>query len=924
MAKEISLKFTLTGVKDSVKDIVAIQNAIAKIKAELGQGITTEAFSALQEELASLEAQYNSLTNTVEKSNEAIQSSNDEMASKTESSTKDAGDAVDELGKKHEDLANTTKDSSKKVKESVTAQSTHTTEAYNKAGNNIEKFAKGIVDATTGIAIVMGSSKEDADKFAKRFAETVGVAHAVKGGIEAATSGFELLKGTFPGLVAGLQKIWAVMMANPILAIIGAITAAVAAFSALSNSAEKATTSIEEQEKAIKKDTAALDELITKNKQLNEVLDALNEQRVKEKEADIEIAKIKGASVQEIQKLEQELLDINKENANLVQERFKNEEKALQDSIESLEFKVRMQELSVELAKNDIYETGLLGRTVEKSKEDIKAGVDEAEKILKGHQDNLKKANDEYENYRQRVAKANAEEYDINVNKQRTLEAKQQKERLDATKTFVRAQLEELKKINEINILKTTPGSDEEKVAKEKAYFSELEFMEKHKKALELNETDIALIKQKHMAEQSAADNKAAADSIKLDQETYAEKKRLLDEQAKAENASVSNYIALLKLKKENGQNVNQELYTAELNQLQRKFVDEHTALEKALTDKTITYETYLKEIKTLEEKYAEDKKKLDADLVKENKKQLDAQLKNTVDVMGKISQVFNQLASTVMGIWQSMNEQADYNREIQFRKLEDASEEEVDAIQKKRDDDLYNLQNHQNAMIAANQASLAQQLADENLTAEERAALKESANQRETQMKIDFENAQNQIRYEADMAEWQSKLELFNKEEELKEKAFEADKNMKIAQVVISTISGAIAAFTGMLQSIPAPYGLIAGAIAAAGVAAMGAVQVANISSQKYQRGKPPKAPDKPRMVIGAGVGQGNTPATSSPNVKDSTLYGTGGGGTGINNKPTQVVVNNGEPIRAYVLAGDVSDALSAEERLKRKVTGL
>ena len=79
----------------------------------------------------------------------------------------------------------------------------------------------------------------------------------------------------------------------------------------------------------------------------------------------------------------------------------------------------------------------------------------------------------------------------------------------------------------------------------------------------------------------------------------------------------------------------------------------------------------------------------------------------------------------------------------------------------------------------------------------------------------------------------------LEKKKEKEQKKAFETNKKMKMAQTAISTASGALAAYTSAIESgIPAPYNMILGATMAAAVVAMGAKQMAMISSTSFQGG--------------------------------------------------------------------------------------
>jgi hypothetical protein len=313
---------------------------------------------------------------------------------------------------------------------------------------------------------------------------------------------------------------------------------------------------------------------------------------------------------------------------------------------------------------------------------------------------------------------------------------------------------------------------------------------------------------------------------------------------------------------------------------------------------------------------------------------------------LSKVTAVFNQISSVVMGVWSSIAAAKEFDRAVKLDQLEKDHEAEIDSIRSAEEDKLAVIEEYANKQTAALKKEHDTQLANydafntswietqralgydttafEAQIGEERAAMQLAQQNQEAQQKANFENQKAQIKYEADMAAYAADLEMFNQQEKLKEQAFKADKNMKIAQIVISTITGAIAAFTGMAAAIPGPYGLIAGAIAAAAVTAMGAIAAAQVSSTHYIKGSAPKEPKPPKpQTIGAGAGGGGAEgAYKPPSLKDTTLYGTGGGATGNQAQSKQQVEITG-PVRAYVLAGDIQTELEAEAALKRKVTG-
>lgn len=185
------------------------------------------------------------------------------------------------------------------------------------------------------------------------------------------------------------------------------------------------------------------------------------------------------------------------------------------------------------------------------------------------------------------------------------------------------------------------------------------------------------------------------------------------------------------------------------------------------------------------------------------------------------------------------------------------------------------------------------EELAKEGLTAEQ---------------KIEIEN-----KYK--MQDYNLKLLAYNKETEIKKKAFEQDKKLKIAQTVIATITGAMSALTGSIQSMGMPFGLIIGALSAAAVVATGAIQVAQINKQKFDAGSPPQAPTLTPPSDTSSSGGGNQGgAQAGPN-----LYAAGQGdvntGQGGPNGQRQ-----GQPQKVYVVSQEVTSSQNMNAVIERR----
>lgn len=149
--------------------------------------------------------------------------------------------------------------------------------------------------------------------------------------------------------------------------------------------------------------------------------------------------------------------------------------------------------------------------------------------------------------------------------------------------------------------------------------------------------------------------------------------------------------------------------------------------------------------------------------------------------------------------------------------------------------------------------------------------------------------------------------------------KAFKINKGIQIAMATIDTILGGIAAFTGMVQSVPGPVGIILGAVAAAAVAAAGAASIAKISKTEFSESgtgsgdsSSPAASVKVPTSSSTSTGSTPTPRSLSGQVYSGGSYGQGEQQEGRNQKPTE--------IRAYVVESDISNTQTNISRIKSK----
>ena len=154
---------------------------------------------------------------------------------------------------------------------------------------------------------------------------------------------------------------------------------------------------------------------------------------------------------------------------------------------------------------------------------------------------------------------------------------------------------------------------------------------------------------------------------------------------------------------------------------------------------------------------------------------------------------------------------------------------------------------------------------------------------------------------------EYQLKLDEYNRSTDIKKRAFEQDKKLRIAQTIITTITGSVAALTSALASLPYPAGLIAGLITATAVTAAGAIQVAAIQRQKFDAGTPPQPPKAniPSTNVG-GLNQTNQPELKKIGRTDPNIDG--------------VVNANSNVQKVYVTSSDVDNAMNKDNVIKRR----
>ena len=216
---------------------------------------------------------------------------------------------IDELKAKYGELSKSQVAATKEAEAAETASIKAREEKYMQLGDNIEKFAKGVTDVFAGVMIAFGASGESAEEFQKTLAKSIGIATAVKGGIEAMFAGYKLLGQVMPVVSAGVRLFNAALAANPVLLIVAGIAALVAGLAALfswlgssEDASEDAAAAMEELGKQAEQTMQQYEKLSYSIQFQNKIL----EDNAK---TELELIKLRGGTNKEIAEAESKLLN---------------------------------------------------------------------------------------------------------------------------------------------------------------------------------------------------------------------------------------------------------------------------------------------------------------------------------------------------------------------------------------------------------------------------------------------------------------------------------------------------------------------------------------------------------------------------------------------------------------------------------------
>ena len=242
---------------------------------------------------------------------------------------------------------------------------------------------------------------------------------------------------------------------------------------------------------------------------------------------------------------------------------------------------------------------------------------------------------------------------------------------------------------------------------------------------------------------------------------------------------------------------------------------------------------------------------------------------------LDKFNQIASQIANSVLGVFNAFNELSKVNSENYLREQRDLTAQQTDNLNEEY--------NKQRALLDEKLKAgvISQQQYDDTIKSMDKGL-------------TDSTKALNDAYRAKELVE--------------KKKAFESDKKLKIAQAIISGISGALSAFTGAFQLGPIA-GPIVGGILAGLVAATTAVQVAAISKTKFDGGAPEITAPNTGGAGGGGADTGAGAVTTAASTGGFTGFNQGLLGTPGGAGATGTVLNPPDAQRVYILESDITN---------------
>lgn len=739
------------------------------------------------------------------------------------------------------------------------------------------KGVAGAISTVTGVMGLLGAESTKTEKLVK----TMVSAMSITTGIQAMEQGFKSVKQLASGFVIAARgaktlggAIKAAFMSNPIGILITALTAAIALFSSLN---EKAKEAAESMRKSFELTAAAI------KSEFDSIISG----------SERSVGALLNRNLLNYRKFMEEMQNESTEFFNVFQSRgemtaqgvIKDTEKAYDYIIKALEG----------VAKKTRPTTEELMKDVENWEGTVGAAMDEAKKKGEEYSENVLKVMKEGQADREKLI-----------------------EREIAANRYMAENLEEV-------YLKHFSSTSEE-YGKIKQKISELnneyrQFAAEYiKVGDEISQYEENLKKQQQ-TKQTAAQEALRTQKENAKKELETEKKKIEDHykllQAQTQRTLDINkdrYTQMLR----NGE-ISQEEYNAKMLEFENAY---YTASEKQLRD-------YMEKMKALQETMRKNKylTKEDVDAIYTplqnnqylqqldeyrrniNNNNYDAQVQQNENAVAKeeLEQYVEILNRKLEIERQNYEERQRIEEEYlnETNRLEhDQNEKQLELLQQQREYEtqMYELFQQENAgkmgvlneqlsMGLITAQDFTRQMADLNAEMEER-----EMEHKQTMIDIKTEEIETKKNIEKNYQEFQSSImsstaSILNSMADLFADSEDDMKGIRIAATLISTLQGSIAAYTGMVETIPGVPGIVAGAAAAAAVIAQGIATI-NQMSQTNTRSS-----------------GNNTSNLSTPAVNTFTAPVANSQLTGMSNDFTDMMGNAVGDQRVYVTVGDIND---------------
>lgn len=327
----------------------------------------------------------------------------------------------------------------------------------------------------------------------------------------------------------------------------------------------------------------------------------------------------------------------------------------------------------------------------------------------------------------------------------------------------------------------------------------------------EANEKYKKGIQDKH-ADEAKANQKAADDAKKKREQDAETKRQEIENQRKQDLENIDNLNAELAAKRRTDEE-------NELFNLTEKYNTQLALLEKYNEKTDELTETYKAETKAIQDKYDEEEK---AKLEEDKKKKSEIIL----------AEYDEKVAATELG------EQKLLATRMEMLANGQLSQEEFDALVKQDADDKLNgeienlntlLKNEE--LVGEERINLEEKLAGKKIELSQKVLDKKKADA-ESEKALEKEKANSMMKIAGALSGALAGAA------DLAEEGSKEQKALKISSAIIDGILGGISAYTGMIETIPGPGGIIAGVLAASTVAMSVAASIKKMTAVKVGKG--------------------------------------------------------------------------------------